>query len=293
MSLYSIHNLRFKAQIDPFGAELRSLKNNKGTEYLWSADPQYWARVSPVLFPFVGKTNGLCYRTGGQEFPMTPHGFARDREFSLLHQEADEIWFVLEADDATRAVYPFDFRLELGYRLTSEGLEVLWKVMNPAANDLYFAIGGHPAFLCPPSGNGGHAGCFLHFDTDAPVLRCTPIEEHGLALPEHVDFPLTGGYLPLTETLFDHDALVVENRQCSQVSLCLSNKTPYLAVRFDAPLFGIWSPPGKQAPFVCIEPWYGRCDSVGFTGDLSERAWENKLSAHEVFEASYTILPLK
>ena len=85
---------------------------------------------------------------------MTPHGFARDREFSLLHQEADEIWFVLEADDATRAVYPFDFRLELGYRLTSEGLEVLWKVMNPAANDLYFAIGGHPAFLCPPSGNG-------------------------------------------------------------------------------------------------------------------------------------------
>lgn len=293
MSVYSIQNTRFQAEIESFGAELRSLKNNNETEYLWSADPQYWKRVSPVLFPFVGKTNGLHYRTGGKEYPMTPHGFARDREFALLEQKEDEIWFVLEADDQSREIYPFEFRLELGYKLNSKGLEVLWKVINPASTDLYFAIGGHPAFLCPPGGAGSYAGCYLHFDTDAPTLHCTAINENGLALPGGYDLPLSGGYLPLTETIFDHDALVIENRQCKHVSLCLPNKTPYLAVSFEAPLFGIWSPPGKQAPFVCIEPWYGRSDSLGFTGDLTERAWENHLEGHGVFEASYTILPLK
>lgn len=293
MPLHTIQNARFAAQIDSFGAELRSLKNNKGTEYLWSGDARYWGRVSPVLFPFVGKTNGLRYRTGGREFPMTPHGFARDKEFALLRQAPDEIWFVLEADADTRAVYPFDFRLELGYRLTAEGLDVLWHVVNPAETDLYFAIGGHPAFLCPPGGGSGYPGCFLHLETSAAALACTPIDGQGLAQPSPYSLPLADGFLPLTETLFDGDALVIENRQCSAVSLCTPDKTPYLTVRFDAPLFGIWSPPRKRAPFVCIEPWYGRCDGAGFEGDLSARAWENKLPAHADFSAGYAILPLR
>ena len=57
----------------------------------------------------------------------------------------------------------------------------------------------------------------------------------------------------------------------------------------EAPLFGIWSPPGKNAPFICIEPWYGRCDDEYFDGDLTEREWGNKLAPHQTFEASYTI----
>lgn len=57
----------------------------------------------------------------------------------------------------------------------------------------------------------------------------------------------------------------------------------------DAPLFGIWSPAGKHAPFVCIEPWYGRCDRVGFCQELSEREYGNVLEASETFQVYYDI----
>ena len=63
----------------------------------------------------------------------------------------------------------------------------------------------------------------------------------------------------------------------------------YLSVSFDAPLFGLWSPAGKNAPFVCIEPWYGRADKESFSGEISDREYMNKLAPEEVFEAEYAI----
>lgn len=97
------------------------------------------------------------------------------------------------------------------------------------------------------------------------------------------------GYLPVTEHLFDNDALVIENSQAKEVSLCTPYGTPYLTVTMEAPLFGIWSPPGKNAPFICIEPWYGRSDSEGFEGELKEREWGNIVMPGGVWEASYQI----
>ena len=62
-----------------------------------------------------------------------------------------------------------------------------------------------------------------------------------------------------------------------------------VGVKFDAPVLGIWSPEKKNAPFVCIEPWYGRCDAEDFGGDLSERAFSRALEPGDVFDESYTI----
>ena len=67
------------------------------------------------------------------------------------------------------------------------------------------------------------------------------------------------------------------------------DKKPYLTVSFDAPLFGLWSPAGMGAPFICIEPWYGRCDRAGFAGELKDREYGNSLAQGEKFEKSYTI----
>ena len=103
---------------------------------------------------------------------------------------------------------------------------------------------------------------------------------------------LKEGILPITEDLFDGDALVIENHQVQRVALLDKNKKEYLAVEFDAPLVGVWSPPKKQAPFVCIEPWYGRCDSENFDGELKDREWENELEAGEEFYAEYKVVAL-
>ena len=95
--------------------------------------------------------------------------------------------------------------------------------------------------------------------------------------------------MPVTEHLFDGDALVIENHQAQQVALVGPDGKPYLTVDFDAPLFGVWSPPGKNAPFICIEPWYGRCDSGDFKGELKERAWGQELAAGAEFMTEYRI----
>ena len=97
------------------------------------------------------------------------------------------------------------------------------------------------------------------------------------------------GLLPLDVHTFDIDTFIVENSQISQVDLFDKEKRPYLSLHFNAPVVGLWSPPTKNAPFVCIEPWYGRCDRVNYTGEFKDRDWVNHLEAGESFEASYTI----
>lgn len=140
-----MRNESLEIGIDLLGAELKSLRRiDTDTEYLWGADPEYWGRTSPILFPFVGRVKNGIYRHEGKEYRIGQHGFARDREFTLLSQTADTVWFVLEDDEASRQVYPFAFRLEIGYQLLEDGVKVIWKVSNPAENVLYFSIGGHP-----------------------------------------------------------------------------------------------------------------------------------------------------
>ena len=157
-----------------------------------------------------------------------------------------------------------------------------------------FAIGAHPAFFCPlHEGEKQSEYClgFRNGQGKVPeALVNTVFGEGGVVTTQKKEYKLTDGCLPMDEHLFDGDALVIEDHQIQKVVLMDPQKKEYLAVEFDAPLVGIWSPPKKQAPFVCIEPWYGRCDSEIFEGELKDRDWENTLAAGEEFEASYRIV---
>ncbi len=289
MAVYGLENAQMRISVDTLGAELKSLKNvATGREYMWDAKPEFWKRTSPVLFPIVGSLNNGCYRHGGKEYPMSQHGFARDMEFALLRQAEDELVFVLKSDKETREKYPFDFELEIGYRIEENNLAVSWKVINCGSREMFFSIGGHPAFLCPLQDGDAQTDCQILFDTRDTIISGV-IGSHGALSPRKKAYALNDGYLRITENLFDDDALIVEENQAHAVSLCDKEGKPYLTVRFDAPLFGLWSPAKKNAPFVCIEPWYGRCDRENFTGDLSEREWGNKLQPAEPFYAEYTV----
>lgn len=289
MAVYCLENAQIKISVDTFGAELRSLqKTATGTEYMWDARPEYWKRTSPILFPIVGSLKNGCYRHNGKEYPMSQHGFARDMEFALLRQTKDELRFVLKSDEETKAKYPFDFELELGYRLHENNLVVSWKVTNCDSGRMHFSIGGHPAFLCPIDGNGVQTDYKLSFDAKNKITSGI-IEEGGALSRRTKEYALKDGYMDITADLFDEDALIIEKDQAHRVSLCDRHGEPYLTVSFDAPLFGLWSPAKKQAPFICIEPWYGRCDREDFAGELSEREWGNTLAPGEVFYAEYTV----
>lgn len=288
MALFQISNDKITIQIDSMGAELKSLKElASGREYMWNGDPQYWKRTSPVLFPLVGGVKDGVYRVEGREYPMGQHGFARDMEFQLKSQVAHEIWFTLESNEDTLGKYPYPFVLELGYELADTTVIVKWRVKNPAKECMYFSIGGHPAFLCPILEGTKQSDYRIRFDTKGQIV--SSCLENGLVSGKTVTYKLQNGILPVTEHLFDGDALIVEHDQAHGVSLVTPDGRDYLTVEFDAPLFGIWSPPRKQAPFICIEPWYGRCDKADYAGEWREREWTQVLHAGETFAADYRV----
>ena len=277
-------------QVNEFGAELQSIRKN-GHEYLWQGDPAFWGRRSPVLFPIVGSVWEKKYRVDGREYEMGQHGFARDTEFTLVSESDSEVWYRMESTEATRKVYPWDFVLEIGYKLSGNSLEVMWKVTNPSTEDIFFQIGAHPAFNYPDYNPQTQERGFFVFDNPGP-LDCIRIKEKGCVDAETLHpLALEDSTLALTRNTFDEiDTIILQDSQVAEVTLLKPDRTPYLTVRFDAPVIGLWSPPCKNAPFICIEPWYGRCDRAGYEGDFRHRDWVNTLAPGATFSASYTIV---
>ena len=290
MSIFKISSGEITVTISTLGAELISVKNNSDErEYLWCANPQYWKRHSPVLFPIVGRYKNDRAYYEGKAYSMTQHGFARDKEFELTMINENEIWFNIESDEDTLAKYPFQFKLECGYRVTGNSVEVMWKVTNKDTKRMYFSLGAHPAFA-PPATDVDMTNCSLKFNGKNDSIVYSLLNQDGLLLDDKLTLPLENECIGITSDMFNKDALVIENSQTNEVSLLDGNNNPYVTVKFDAPLFGVWSPVKSNVPFVCIEPWYGRSDRATFDGDLESREWGNELDAGEVFEAKYIII---
>lgn len=270
------------------GAELCSIRKGD-TEYLWQADPAFWTRHSPVLFPIVGSVWNGCFKVGGDEYRMGQHGFARDMDFTLIDHAEDRIRYRLESSDETLAKYPWPFSLEIAYRLRGNKVDVIWEVTNLSDHPMPFQIGAHPAFYYPDYKADTKERGFFSFDRSEDIEYIL-IKEKGCADPE-AKYPLQlkDGMLPIDTSSFDRDAFIIEDSQVGKVTLHRQDGTPWLALSFDAPLVGLWSPPGKNAPFVCIEPWYGRCDRVGFDGQFVDRDWVNVLSPGDTFHGEYSI----
>lgn len=284
----TLSNSELTLRVSPHGAELTSIVRN-GHEYLWQADPAYWKRHSPVLFPIVGSVWQGEYRVDGQVYPLSQHGFARDMDFELIQESADELRYRLTDTEETRKKYPFPFVLEIGYRLHGQCIDVLWQVTNPASTDLYFQIGAHPAFYFPNYSPSDPRRGFFGFDR-TEGLSYIRIAEKGCVDPDmHYPLELTDGLLPLDTHTFDIDTFILEDGQVRKVTLYDNDRHAILALHFDAPVLGLWSPPGKDAPFVCIEPWYGRCDRAHYAGEYKERDWVQHLAPGGVFRGGYTI----
>lgn len=287
---YFLESDLLKVEIDSYGAEVKSVLHKKNyREYMWYGNGQVWGRTSPILFPFIGSLRDKKYTHKGVAYEMTSHGFARDMEFSLVEQKGNEIWFSIESTEATLVNYPFVFRLELGYRLEGDVLTVLWRVKNNGEDTMYFSIGAHPAFLCPLAGEADKSGYQINFGELDEVHHHGSILGKGLALHEDIVIPLENHRVTLTKEFFDRCTYFIEHKQTGFVSLETPEGKPVVTMNFDAPLFALWSPEGKNAPFFCIEPWYGRCDWEDYEGELKDRDYTNVLAAGKEFEASYTI----
>lgn len=285
-----LENDFLKVTIDDHGAELVSIYDKeKDREVIWQGDPRFWGRHAPVLFPNVGKHYGNHYRIGDKEYASKQHGFARDTDFTCIDSTLDSVTHQIRSTEETKEVYPFDFVLRIRHILKGRTLTVSWKVANNSDTDMYFAIGGHPAFRVPVLPDTRRSDYRLTFDGQESLTYLLLDPESGTAKAEEkATLKLENGTCQIEDHMFDHDALVFDN-QITRAGIQLPDGTPYLELRcVGFPNFGIWSA-SQDAPFVFLEPWMGRCDDCGFTGDLSEKPFINHLKMDEMFETAYTI----
>lgn len=281
--MISLQNKNVRVTLKAHGAEMTSWQVD-GTELLWQGDPTYWGRQAPILFPFVGRLLDDCYRYDGSTYTMSQHGFARDAHFDLIDSSDTHALFELRDSAETRNHYPFTFTLQIAYRLIGQELSITYRVHNPGDAILPFSIGGHPAFNIPFAG-----GTFEDYTIDFGTSRT--LDRLLLEGPY-----LTGAYqplgdrryIPLNHQLFDQDALIFENVDYA----ALRHEPSGSAIVIECPAFthfGIWSPPKSDAPFVCLEPWFGHADYTGHRKDIRQKEDMQLLPPRETFEATYTL----
>ncbi len=277
----TISNSILTAQIKHLGAELFSLKSNQDKEYIWEGNPTFWGKHSPILFPIVGSLKNNSYSYNQKKYQLNRHGFAREMEFELIKKTEESATFSLISTVETKKVYPFDFELQICYSLDENKLNIDYKVINKTETTMPFAIGAHPAFAL-----SGHFEEYnLEFQQDES-LKYHLLEE-GLISNTTNEIQLDNKQLGLNYHLFENDALVFKTLESKSITI-LKNETPILKVNFtDFPNLGIWTV--VNAPFLCIEPWFGYSDTLNEYDDFCKKEAIQLLGENKFFESNYSI----
>jgi len=286
--MVTLENKLLKVDVQEKGAELVSVYHKEHqTEYMWSGDPAFWGKYSPVLFPIVGTLRENAYIRKGNNYTMGRHGFARDRQFEKENVDKNSVCFLLKEDEQSLKIYPFPFEFRLRYTLADNTLQVQYEVRNTGEGDMYFSVGGHPAFAVPLEKGLSYSDYYLEFNEPENAGRW-PISPEGLI--ENKTIPLLDGTnrLPLTKELFFNDALVFKGLKSDRVSLLSGKGKRHLELSFRGfPYLGIWA--AKQADFICIEPWCGIADGVEASQLIEEKEGIIKLGKGDSWKRAWIL----
>ncbi len=283
-----IENEIIKASFKSVGAELQSLEKKEGNlEYIWQADPNYWSKSSPILFPIVGALKDNIFKYKNKEYRLPRHGFAREKEFIVENHSKSQITFLLTEDSETLKIFPFEFQLRICYELLENSLKVIYNVRNKGLDTLFFSIGGHPAFICPLDKSLTYEDYYLEFNQKEDLVRW-PITKEGLIKNYSEPLEDKTNTLSLNKALFFGDALVFKGLQSEKITLKTKKNSSKLEFYFKKfPFLGIWA--AKNADFVCLEPWCGIADSENSNHNIEDKEGIIKLSPNEVFNKEYEI----
>ena len=225
-----IESPNLSVKIKEKGAELCSIYDKeKERELLWQGDRRLWAEQAPILFPFIGRLKGKSYSYNGQKYPMDLHGFARENVFRVVDHNEDSCLLELRDTAVTRQTYPFAFRLRQYYKVKGTSLLIETKIENLGMETMYFALGLHPGFQL--------------------------FSEESLTKKERGEAFLKEKSLSLSYDLFRNDAPVFPETG-GKAFLHKRGEKEGLRMEYpDYSYIAIWQPYGKEAPFLCIEPW--------------------------------------
>lgn len=280
----TIKNEYLSISVKDHGAELCSFKTvNENKEYLWQADPQYWGKHAPILFPIVGCLKDNQYINGDKTFEMTRHGFARDLDFDLIEKDENLLRYRLLYSEESLLKYPYKFELYVIYRLDGKQLDITYEVSNKDDKAIYFSIGAHPAFNC----NINEGNKYLEFEKNETLESYTINAENGLREEGKRPIGTNANRLPLSYDLFDHDALIFDSLELNSITICDKKSDERVKVSFKGfPYVGLWTP---NAPFICIEPWYGIADAIDSNNRLEDKRGIQLLDINKTFKCNYQI----
>lgn len=261
--LITLNSKLLSATFNPFGAELCSVKHiETGHEFLWQAAND-WPRHAPVLFPFVGRLNEFNYRYDNKVYSIEQHGFARQSMFEVLSITDQEIVFELKNNEYSFQRFPFEFSFKVSYKLNDNILLMGFTIENLCNIDMPVSFGGHPAFnIISPM------DAYLEFDKDDELysfqLKDGLISDSVFLVSEKK------GVIELNDSTFSNDALIFKKLKSDYVNLKSKSNTSCVRIGIENwPFLGIWAKPA--ANFVCIEPWQGIADLIGFKDDVRNK----------------------
>lgn len=289
--MYSIENEDLKIEVSSKGAELLSFFDKKREiEYLWQANPKYWARRSPVLFPIVGNLVNDEYKYNGTLYKMNQHGFGRDLDFDCITQNEKELIFCLKSNKETLKLYPFEFELNIKYKMCEKELKVEYSIINKGISKMLYSIGGHPAFNCPLYDNEKFEDYYFEFDDKMKFESYQFTEDLKTLKREKKEIAPFGKILKLDYNLFEKDALIFDEFPSKKVKLKSSINTEIgIELEFESfEYLGIWTKE-KDTPFICIEPWNGIKDFEDHNGQLESKDGIRALNSNENEEFNYKI----
>jgi galactose mutarotase-like enzyme len=285
---FQLKNEKVRVVVDSMGAEMHSIQDAGGLEYLWRGQ-EYWFKHSPNLFPFIGRLTDGSYKYKGKVYPLTLHGFAGSREFAVVSQSETQLTLELRSDDLSRENYPFDFSFQVAYALEEDKIAVTFRIENLGQVYLPFGVGGHPGFNVPLVEGEAFDDYELEFSVPCRPDRVgmTPaVYMNGHDTP----YPLRDArFIDLNHRLFDIDTTVLKN-MAREVTLRSRVSGKGVTVSYpDCPYLGLWHWPQSDAPYLCIEPWSSLPSRDGVVEEFTCKTDLVQLAPGKVYENNWSI----
>lgn len=286
--LYTISNEYLTVTAAEKGAELQSVRDSGGTEYLWQGDPAYWKSRAHNIFPYIARLVEGKYYMDGELHEMPIHGIAPYAQFRLIEKEEDKMALEI-TDEGCYEQYPRRFALRIRYALQAAELCITYEVENRDERMMYYGIGGHPGFRIPVHEGLAFEDYRLRFPASPGAKRIIFNDDCFVSGREEAYALEEDQYIPLRHDLFDRDAIVLRD-VAREVTLETKDGEPVWTVAFpDFTYVGMWHRPKSDAPFVCIEPWSSLPSAAGGITVFEEKEDLLRLAPGNTWSTTWTI----
>lgn len=268
------------------GGEIASFVNKEtGIQYMWQGDEAYWTGKNPILFPMVGNTYTKQYEIKGKQYAMKNHGLLRYVDFKCVKATDNEVIMEYETDSHALSQYPFPFIFRIIYVLEGFKLTIRYEIKNTGIDEMPFIFGLHPGFNCPLTNDESFEDYRLVFD-QKETLQQLIISEQGEKGLEYMDIKQKEIALSYDE-IERFGTLIYKGMHSSYITLKGKKHGVRLSIG-GYPLLAIWTAK-KEAPFICIEPWYGHGDFYDCKDDFYHREGTMILKVGHTFTTAYSI----